>query len=535
MKKYSILETIKHWHNFKLKVIFEGLLVGIITGFVVVFYRLLLSKASSIRIFILDKIHGGSIPYIFAWFIFLVVIAVLLGFLVKKIPMIKGSGIPQIKGVLIRQLKMDWLKEVVAKFFGGVFAIGFGLSLGREGPSVQLGSGIGLGVSSILKRHHTEEKYLITSGASAGLAAAFNAPLAGVIFALEELHKNFSPLLLTCVMGASLTADFVSKQFFGFKPVFDFQNVTPLPLNNYLFLIGLGILVGSLGAFFNYSLLRVQSLYENSKKVKEEYRILIPFMIAGILGLFMPQMLGGGHGLIEDLVHGDFLISAILLFILIKFTFTIISYGSGAPGGIFLPLLVIGALVGKVYGLLLVEYFNLDPTYVVNFIILGMAAHFTAIVRAPITGGILILEMTNSFQHLLALILVSLVTFMFVNLMEQKPIYDSLLDRILHKNNGKKLKGNRHKKIILEIPVSIASKFEHKNVNEVTWPEDCLIIGIHRGEEEIIPHGNTTIYQGDRLLILTHQDQMCHVKPMLLSMGQEDVEVIIAQLEEKEL
>lgn len=168
-------------------------------------YRIMLEKAESLRKEIYVFLQTGGFWATVLWFTALVLIAYFLGIIVQKEPMTGGSGIPQVKGVLLRQLKMNWLTVVIGKFIGGVLAIGAGLSLGREGPSIQLGAAVGQGVSRLLGRLRIEEKYLITSGASAGLAAAFNAPLAGVIFALEELHKSFSPIVLTSAIAASLT------------------------------------------------------------------------------------------------------------------------------------------------------------------------------------------------------------------------------------------------------------------------------------------------------------------------------------------
>lgn len=515
--------TLKHWNNFKLKVLLEGIGVGLVAGIVVVFYRILLNEVSEFRNHILIFLKSHGVEYTFIWFGVLILTALGIGILIQKLPMIKGSGIPQVKGVLLRQLKMEWLKELITKFFAGILTVGLGLSLGREGPSVQLGSEIGLGVSRLLKRHHLEEKYLITSGASAGLAAAFNAPLAGVMFALEELHKNFPPVVMICVMGSSLMADFVSKHFFGLNPVFQFQNVTPLPLKYYGFLVGLGVIAGVMGGLFNYTLLKVQDIYKGMHFVKDIYKPIIPFVMAGLLGLIMPEMLGGGHDLIEKMTPADLMLSTVLIYIIVKFVFTMICYGSGVPGGIFLPLLVIGALIGKLYGLILVEYFHLSASYAVNFIILAMAAYFTAIVKAPITGAVLILEMTSSFQHLLALIVVAMTAYVVADLLHVPAIYDALLEKMLGNGSQNKNTYKRNRKTILEIPVSIGSIFEYKKIKEIQWPGHCLIVGIHRGEKEIIPNGDTQIFQGDRLIVLTDEEEGCEIKPVLLSMGVENL------------
>lgn len=308
-----------------------------------------------------------------------------------------------------------------------------------------------------------EEKFLITSGASAGLAAAFNAPLAGVMFSLEEVHKNFSPIVFASAMAASITADVISKCFFGFKPVFDLQNISPMPLNKYHYLIILGIIMGVFGTLFNYTLLKTQDLYNAQKWFPQHMRPIIPFIIAGILGLILPEVLGGGHELVALMVDMKFTINLLLLILVIKFLFTMISYGSGAPGGIFLPLLVIGALIGDIFGITISNAFNFSPEYVKNLIILAMAGYFTAVVRAPITGIILITEMTGSFNHLLSVAIVSAIAYITADILGSKPIYESLLDRMVNKESSK-FRGDSKTKVIIETAVCMGSLIEGKKL-----------------------------------------------------------------------
>ncbi|RXI40338.1 ClC family H(+)/Cl(-) exchange transporter [Clostridium tetani] len=524
MEHNTVSDSIKGLKNIKFKLILESILVGLITGIVVVLFRILLDKVTNFRNYALMFIKNNSIVYVGMWFLFLIIAGIVFGVLIEKIPMIKGSGIPQVKGVFLRQLKMNWLRELVAKFFGGVASLGIGLSLGREGPSVQLGSEVGLGFCRVFKRRPFEEKYLITSGASAGLSAAFNAPLAGVVFSLEELHKSFNSLVLACAMGASLAANFISTRFLGLKPVFSLENVKALPLNKYHYLILLGIIIGISGGIFNYSILKVQDIYKDIKVLKNRYKTAIPFIVTGVIGLTVPEMLGGGHSLVENLSKNEFLLSTLLIFIIVKFLFTIVCYGSGVPGGIFLPLLALGALIGKTYGVTLAEYANLPSGYIINFTILAMAANFTAITRAPITGSILILEMTNSFNSFLELMVITTVAYLMADILNVHPIYDSLLERMIGKKAGAKVLGNKKKSIILEVPVCMGSELEDKKVKDIIWPEDCLIVSIDRLENKIIPNGDTIILQGDRLIIFTNEEKACKIKPNLMSMGEDILE-----------
>lgn len=517
-RKNDVRTTLSHLHSLRIKLMLEGIVVGVFAGLLIVFYRIALERAEEFRLHVL-RAQTGNIKAVILWFILLAIGGYFVGRLVKKDPMISGSGIPQVEGVLVRKLEMNWLSVIVRKIVGGVISISAGLSLGREGPSIQLGAAMGQGISRIFKRIKVEEKYLITGGASAGLAAAFNAPLAGVMFALEEVHKHFSPLILLSAMSASLTADFISKYFFGLKPVFNFENISALPLNSYGYIIILGIIVGVFGVFYNYTLLKTQDMYKKAKWLPMELRTMVPFIMAGFLGLVLPQVLGGGHPIIESLIEGNTTMKMLLIILIGKFVFSMISFGSGAPGGIFFPLLVLGALTGAIYANILVSFFNFNPHYINNFIILAMAGYFTAIVRAPITGSILITEMTGSFTHLLSLSLISIVAYIVADLLGSEPVYESLLDRMLKSRGENETLPDSKDKVILEIPVFLDSEMDGKAIKELNLPADCLLVSIKRGEKEIIPRGNTKLQSGDYLLVLANESMASKTHDEILKMS----------------
>ena len=408
----------------------EGLCVGLIGGFFVLLYRVALTFAGNWLIKILSYIKGN--PFRCAvWFLILMALAWIVGRLVKWEPMISGSGIPQVEGEVSGRLSQNWKRVLPAKFAGGFLCMLGGLSLGREGPSIQLGAMAGQGISRALGRGKREEKFLMTCGASAGLSAAFHAPLAGMMFAVEEIHKTFSIPILLPVMTASVTADYIASHILGLDPVFHFQITEYLPQNYYWLLILLGILVGVSGVFYNWGMLKAQELYRKIPFLKETGRLLIAFLTAGVLGLVMPSVLGSGSGLIVSLTKGEMVLGMVVLTLVAKFLFSAVSFGSGAPGGIFFPLLILGALLGAVFAMTGAEFFGLDPVYINNFVLLGMTGFFTAIVRAPLTGIILLFEMSGSISQMLSLSIVSVTAYIVATLMRSEPIYDSLLKRIL--------------------------------------------------------------------------------------------------------
>lgn len=509
-----------HRRDFRLKIFIEGIIVGILSGSVVVAFRFILENAEIFRSIIFSFLKTQGLTAIFFWFLFLICIAIILYFLGEKEKMAGGSGIPQVKGELIGYIKMNWIKVLIVKFIGGTLAIGAGLSLGREGPSVQLGAVTAKGFSRFLKRLRIEEKYLITSGAGAGLAAAFNAPLAGVIFTLEELTKNFSPSVLISVMSASLTADFISNQVFGQKPIFNVYDLTLLPLDEYVYLIGLGVVTGILGSLFNSTLLKSLNIYDRAK-LPQVMKLIIPIIVAGVLGFILPQVLGGGNSLVDSLAIENYGIMFLLVLWLGKFLFTMLSFGSGVPGGIFLPLLVIGALTGNIYGQIITDFFGFNPAYIQNLTIFGMAAYFTAVVKAPVTGSILITEMTGSFEHLLALITVSMIAYIVSDMLKTVPIYDSLLDRMINRQVTQKDDSPESRKVITEASVALGSEISGKRIKNISWPENCLIVSIKRGERAIIPKGETYISAGDLIYVLTDEKHVVQVKRILTEMFQE--------------
>ncbi len=408
----------------------EGLCVGLVGGFVVLLYRVALTFAGDWLVKILSYMKGNPFRCV-VWFLILAALAWIVGKLVKWEPMISGSGIPQGEGEIAGRLSQNWKRVLPAKFAGGFLCMLGGLSLGREGPSIQLGAMAGQGISRALGRGKREEKFLMTCGASAGLSAAFHAPLAGMMFAVEEIHKTFSIPILLPVMTASVTADYIASHILGLDPVFRFQITEYLPQNYYWLLILLGILVGVSGVFYNWGMLKAQELYRKIPFMKETGRLLIAFLTAGVLGIVMPWVLGSGSGLIVSLTQGEMVLGMVVLTLVMKFLFSAVSFGSGAPGGIFFPLLILGALIGAVFAMAGVEFFGLDPVYVNNFVLLGMTGFFTAIVRAPLTGIILLFEMSGSISQMLSLSIVSVTAYIVATLMRSEPIYDSLLKRIL--------------------------------------------------------------------------------------------------------
>ena len=509
-KTKRILENLE---TNKYRNIIEGVGVGVLTGLTVSFFRLSLQKAESFRGSVLRAAETGWQGLVWA-LLLLAAAYVVVWFCSRKVPLCGGSGIPQVKGELLGKIEQNWLQVLLAKYFGGVAAIGAGLSLGREGPSIQLGAMVGKGFSRLTGKLRTEEKLLMTCGAGAGLSGAFCAPLAGVVFPLEELHKNFSTEILLATMAASVASDFVSSYLFGLEPVFDIQVESKLPLSHYWQLLILGVLLGCLGVFYNWMTARVQEFYD--KVPRKSMKVALPFIAAVLLATCYPIVLGSGHELVAETAEGQFMLQALAILLVVKFFYSIFCFGSGVPGGIFLPLLVLGSLSGGLFATLMEQIAGNDTIYMANFVILGMTGLFASIVRAPITGVILITEMSGDFKNFLPLAVIALVAYLTADLLKGEPIYDQLLDRML--SGGKKhgtTKETKSHKVLLESQVHIGSRMDGEKIEKMLLPKGCLIVSVQREKKEIVPSGSTVLKGGDKLILLCSQGDVHIVEEKL--------------------
>jgi len=400
--------------------------IGLAAGLVTTLYRFALTHLEEYSV----KAYGyvsDHILLIIPTFALLALAGYGTGILIDKNRMLSGSGIPQVKGVLMGYFKVNWLSTMIGKFFGGCVSMLAGLSLGREGPSIQIGASMAQGVSDKMAVTDEEKSILVASGASAGLAAAFNAPLSGVMFTLEEVFKSFSPIILLTGMIAAVISDSISRLVMGSASIFNFS-VTDIPISEYWMLLILGAALGIFGAVYNKVLLSSIKLFGRIKDRK--LRPVIAFLIAGVFGLLFPTVICGGDSMINSISIGSS-IGFLCIALVLKFLFSMASYGSGAPGGIFFPLLVMGAAFGAIFAQIFMIGFGLDQSIFYNLIVLAMAGLFTAIVRAPITGIVLLVEMTGSFNLILPLSLVAVVAYVTADLCKSEPIYDSLLRNIL--------------------------------------------------------------------------------------------------------
>ena len=532
----------RHQKSYKYRLILEGTLIGLVTGVLISVFRLMLMGADSIRDRMVAYAGSGAGHAVLIALVLIAAAAVITVLLVIE-PDIAGSGIPQVEGELRGQKDMCWWRVIAGKMAGCALAIGGGLALGREGPSIQIGAMVGKGFARARRTPLTEERLLLTCGAGAGLSAAFGAPLAGAIFSLEELHRNFSAEVLLTTMAAAAASDFVAANILGLTPVFGFDVEHGLPLRYYWAVILLGLILGAFGAVYNKTIAFMQDLSEKIGKafadlvcgitrrdaalIKDGFhptvfaartasfgRMLCVMALAYIMYFIYPQVLGSGSGLVGQISRGEYALGAIALMLLVKFIFSTASFGSGSPGGIFLPLLVLGALTGGLFSRIL-GLAGVDQRYITGFVVVAMAGYFAAIVRAPVTGVVLITEMTGDFTTLLPLVLTSLVAYLTAEALGVKPVYTQLLERSIGRPSASRRALLRDRKTVLDTEVHVGSRMDGGHVSDFGLPLGTLIVSVIRDGIEIIPDGNTILRGGDELEILTRENDIADVESIV--------------------
>lgn len=502
-KEKTTFRKIEYHKKESFYLIVRGVEVGIAAGLISVLYRFLLSLAETNLYKILDYVKDSPIK-IALWLLAVVLIGIAVYFITKWEPMAGGSGIPQVNGEIKGHMTANWWKVIAAKLIGGTASVFAGLSLGREGPSVQLGGMAGKGVARLTKADKTTELRMISCGAGAGMAAAFNAPLAGVMFVLEEIHHTFDKSILCMGIVATITADYTSKLFFGQSTIFNYDTVN-FPLRYYWILIIMGIFLGISGVLYNIIMLKAQDIYKKINAVPNYIKLPAVFLISGVIGLVMPEILCGGHSMEELLIGGRPAIATLCILVSAKFLFGAVCFASGAPGGTLYPLCILGTYLGAIFGSGAINLFDLKPELWEEFVVIGMAGFFSSIVRSPITGIVLVFELTGNMNNLLPIATVSLISYAIANLMGVNPFYEALLERMLNTNYEKPKFRKTAEKVLETFVIPVGSPIADKTVMEVDWGKHCLVVSIERENVSITPKGDTVLKEGDELVILVSQ------------------------------
>ena len=460
-------------YHYGVQLVAVGALTGLFAGIAVTLYNVLanIGEGFSRDIYEIVRETPAFIPLLF---LALFLGAIVIGGVVKFIPMIHGSGIPQTEGATRGLLHFRWYQVLTGMFAASLATIFLGLSAGSEGPSIQIGGACGYGTADLLKRKETVRRYQITGGACTGLAVAFNAPVTGMAFAFEEAHKRFTPEVFVCAFSSVIVGVITRnllRPLLGFpvESTFTTFSFTAPDMFSYLYILLAALVCAFAGVAFYFLVFRAKKLFAKITFWKGTGKMLIPFMLAGIFGLITVYAMGGGHELIQalgsksegmELIFSSPLWATLLIVFAFKFIVSVVNMGAGVPCGVFIP--------------------------------------FTTIVKAPVTGIVMVVELTWSFTFLLPVVMGVAMGYLVGDVFHTQPIYDKLLEGIVEEQKVRE----GAKKETVRLRVEKNSTAEGRAIRDILWPSDALVIALSRGGTAIVPDGETVLEAGDEITIV---------------------------------
>lgn len=407
-----------------------GALIGVVGG---LFERLLV-LANWLRDGIVAWAHNW--PYI-GWLVPLVFIslgAALARIMVLRIsPEAAGSGLQRVEAVFAGEIEPAGFTILPVKFFGGLMAIGSGLALGREGPMAQMGASVATLISRSFVLHNEDSKVIDAAGAGAGIAVAFNAPIGGSIFVFEELTSSFTPWLLVATLAAALTAVWVMRLIMGNHFDFSVPQIGVISVWRWWLFIVLGSVLGAVGAAYNRAIVRLLRLTDHRGLFNSVQWAMLIGGSVGLIAWFAPSLVGGGDNLTQSILSDRFAIPMLAIVFGLRFFLGPWSYAAGTPGGLFAPMLVLGASFGALFGHIVGHLYPSLGVSPVACAVVGMGTLFSACVRAPLTGIILTVEMTGRGDLTLGLLGGSLAAIVVAMLLDSEPIYETLKRQMLER------------------------------------------------------------------------------------------------------
>lgn len=413
--------------------IYEACIIGVVSGVAAVLFKWGVGWLGGWRI----QLSNHFAPWLVLPLIGLLG-GGLAGLLIERFaPAASGSGIPQVKAALANVPMPLNLRVALVKLASGILTLGAGLHLGRQGPTVQIGASLASQLSRWIPTSSEYRRQLIAAGAAAGLAAGFNAPIAGVLFVVEEFLQDFSGLTLGTAILASFVGAVVSRLLGGQGLSLNWEQMPPIAsfhLVDVPFFLVLGLLAGLLGALFSQGIFVSLAFYRRTLPIGLPLRIGLAGLVSGIVAILLPPSFRDNTGLQDFLISGEVTWQLTLLAFLVKFGLTLLAYGSGAPGGIFAPSLVLGSSLGFLVGLsaqyleAIAGFSGIDSiSSTTTYALAGMGAFFSAVTRGPITAIVIVFEITTDFNLVLPLMIGSVIAYLVSDRIMGGSLYAHLL------------------------------------------------------------------------------------------------------------
>ncbi len=484
--------------------IFGGV-TGILTAAVITLYKLCAKYVvhASENGYHFIREHLYILPAVIA---VLFALALMFALCYKKIPNLQGGGIPTSIGILRGVIPLQWFKNLIGVFFLSLTAFLVGVPLGTEGPSVQMGTAIGRGsIACLAKKRTAWNRYSMTGGACAGFSVATGAPISGILFGIEEAHQRISPMIIivsaTSVIFSYITSHILAPIFGVSTALFPKLQLTALTIKDFWIPVVIGIAVGLFAvAFLKYYRLINTLISKKAKKIPTGVKIFAVFLVTLLLGLVSFSFVSTGHELILSLLDGKTPIYILLFLILARSTLTLASNSARITGGIFLPILALGASLAALLAECATKAFGLGEEYYTIILALGICACISGMMKMPLTAIVFSIEALSCYDNIFPVIATATAAFIITEIFDVKSINDSVLDNsIKHQNRGKKMTV-----IDTFITVEENSFAIGKQIRDIFWPANLFILSVKRCETknaQVDEHGGKELRKGDVLHI----------------------------------
>ena len=478
-----------------------GSVTGILTALVITLYKLCAG-------FVIGVSESGyeylrSNPYwIFIVIVAFIGIAILLSVLYKSLPNLKGGGIPVSIGFIRGLLPFKWFVNLVGVFFLSLLSFLIGVPLGNEGPSVQMGTLLGRGsVSPLLKKHRVWSRYSMTGGACAGFSVATGAPVSGIVFALEEAHQSFSPMIMivasTSVMFAHITTEVLSLFFNINTRLFHSLTLPDFKIRDIWVPVVVGIAVGVL-AVLVLKYYKIISSFLNKKLgfIALKYKIFIVFVLTLVAGLVSFSFVSTGHHLIDELLLSSPSFIMLFAILIIRTTLTFSANSCGITGGLFLPIMSLGATASAIVGKGLV-LLGVDSGYYTLIVILGITACISGMMKTPFTAIVFAIEALSCSGYILPVIVVACVSYVVTEMFDAKSVTDISLENTIESFYH----GKEYKVYDTFVQVEPSSFAVGKQIRDILWPSNLFVLSVKREDKdaEVDVHGGKQLKAGDIL------------------------------------
>lgn len=508
----------KSFFNSILPAVSFGALTGVVTSIVVNLYKWC---AKYVIRFSEEGYHYLAenlflIPIILGIFI---LPALLFAYIYKRIPNLRGGGIPTSIGILRGIIPFKWVRNLIGIFFMSLVSFLVGVPLGNEGPSVQMGVALGRGsVYSFGKKFRAWDRYSMTDGACAGFSVATGAPISGVLFAIEEAHHRISPMIImiaaTSVMTASLMTELLAPILGVSKSLFPAFSLPTLSIKDVWMPLLVGVVMGFFAVLFlNYYKIIFKFFNKTLRKIPHGWKIFIVFAMTLTAGLFSVSFVSTGHELILELLSHKTTIVMLILLLIVRSTLTLCANSNRITGGIFLPLLAIGTTVAALLAALLTKAFGLDTSYHTVIIVLGITACIAGIMKMPLTAIVFSVEALSCYENIIFVIIAVGIAYVITEIFGVESINDCVLENLAHEIN----EGKTTSIIDKYVTVGSGAFAEGMHVRDIFWPNGMFVLS-HK-------HTLPIDKRDKRAVKAIHEGDILHVRCTTYDLGRTQEEL----------